>query len=195
MNDIAGKLREHGKVFDEMAERHLRHHYEDIRAQGLEQAVLANAFHAGGDEIDRLQREMAEARAEAGRLKSCNLELAVKAGRLDAENERLKADLDQMRGFRDGLAKIGAELGQENERLREWQRARLEDDDAQRTARERLRMALKQALRQWSMYADMHEGRPGFDLETEQSAEASEYRRLKVLADASGASEQTRGEG
>jgi hypothetical protein len=96
MNDIAGKLREHGKVFDEMAERHLRHHYEDIRAQGLEQAVLANAFHAGGDEIDRLQREMAEARAEAGRLKSCNLELAVKAGRLDAENERLKAALKDM---------------------------------------------------------------------------------------------------
>jgi hypothetical protein len=34
------------------------------------------------------------------------------------EIERLKADLDQMRGFRDGLAKIGAELGAENERLR-----------------------------------------------------------------------------
>jgi hypothetical protein len=37
---------------------------------------------------------------------------------LRAENDRLRADLDQMRGFRDGLAKTGAELGAENERLR-----------------------------------------------------------------------------
>lgn len=45
-------------------------------------------------------------------------EVIAMVRRAAEEVERLRADLDQMRGFRDGLAKIGAELGAENERLR-----------------------------------------------------------------------------
>ncbi len=56
--------------------------------------------------------------------------------------------------------------------------------EAQKDAEiERLRAALKTALGQWSMYADMVERVDGFDMEKEQSPEADQYRRLKALAD------------
>jgi hypothetical protein len=47
---------------------------------------------------------------------------------------------------------------------------------------ERLRAGLKQALGQWSMYADMVERSDGFDLKNEKSLEADEYRRLLALS-------------
>ena len=58
-------------------------------------------------------------------------------------------------------------------------------DDLERaeTKIERLRAALKQALRQWSMYAEMVEGSDrDFALETEKSAEGDMYRAAVALA-------------
>ena len=51
-----------------------------------------------------------------------------------------------------------------------------------RTEIEQLRSALQQALRQWSMYAEMVERNDGFDLATEQSPEADMYRAAYALA-------------
>lgn len=51
-----------------------------------------------------------------------------------------------------------------------------------RTEIEQLRSALQQALRQWSMYAEMVEGNDGFNLATEQSPEGEIYRAGYALA-------------
>lgn len=53
MTDLVGTLRAQAKIFDEMAEIHLRHHYEDMRQQGMKQAILANCFTSAADEIER----------------------------------------------------------------------------------------------------------------------------------------------
>jgi hypothetical protein len=45
-----------------------------------------------------------------------------------------------------------------------------------------LRAALRQALRQWEMYADMVEQRDDFDLKNEKSPEADMYRAAYALA-------------
>ena len=47
----------------------------------------------------------------------------------------------------------------------------------------KLEMALKQALRQWHMYAEMVERVDGFDLDTEKSPEGDIYRAAKALAE------------
>jgi hypothetical protein len=46
---------------------------------------------------------------------------------------------------------------------------------------DRLRAALKQALRQWEMYAETVEARDEFDFKTEQSPEADMYRAALAL--------------
>lgn len=46
---------------------------------------------------------------------------------------------------------------------------------------ERLRVALKQALRQWDMYAEMVERNDGFSLKTEKSSEGEIYRAAMAL--------------
>jgi hypothetical protein len=47
---------------------------------------------------------------------------------------------------------------------------------------DRLRTQLKQALRQWSMYAEMVENNDGFDLATEKSPEGDMYRAAHAAA-------------
>ncbi len=58
------------------------------------------------------------------------------------------------------------------------------DIDDLRATEARLRAALKQALRQWNMYAEMVERNDGFDLATEKSPEAEMYRAAYELAHA-----------
>jgi hypothetical protein len=101
-------------------------------------------------DIDRLTRELAEARAE--RSESDFLLIA----RLQRELAETRAEIVRLTSYRDGAVA--------NE--------------------ERMRAALNQALRQWAMYADMHEREDGGAVATEQAAEGSEYRRLRALAEA-----------
>lgn len=54
--------------------------------------------------------------------------------------------------------------------------------DKLQTENERLRAALKQSLRQWSMYADMIDRDSGFVLSAEESPEADLYRAAYALA-------------
>ena len=45
----------------------------------------------------------------------------------------------------------------------------------------RLRAALRRALRQWAMYAEMYERNDGFELKTEKSPEADDYRAMLAM--------------
>ena len=90
--------------------------------------------------------------------------------------------IDHLRRYAERMAPSG--LGGQGAGLHPDRRSLLTDaaNEIERQAAETasLRADLKQALRQWAMYAEMVERNDGFEFEKEKSPEADMYRAIKA---------------